>query len=118
VLDGESYASAARFYYALKIPEGELRRASASSALSSSDLRALVRRHGASFTYQGAEIEVGSVEHLQLAARATEAKMAAHGAAREALRKTGHALQYMGSPQSQPLGRAMPFALMVERYHK
>jgi len=95
-LDGAIYPSVRAFYDGLK-PGGRRGRADAT------------------FAYQDQTIAVGSVAHLQLIARAVMAKVAAHPYVRGELAQTGRARLMMGGPNSQPLGRVMPFALMIER---
>jgi hypothetical protein len=113
-LDGVTYPSIHVFYDALKIPAGELRTRFVAGAKRSE--LGVGRGHGAGgFRYGDAEIEVGSRAHLRLIARAVSAKVAAHPAARNELAATKDAMLFMGGKGSQPLARAMPFALMVER---
>lgn len=116
-LDGERYASVASFYHALKIPEGDPERRRIAEAEADWSLTRRTRRHrGARLSHRGTTIAVGSSEHLALVARATAAKVAEHAHVREALRATGRGRLEMGTgARSQALGRAMPFALMVER---
>lgn len=67
------------------------------------------------FAYGDETIAVGSLPHHQLIARAVSAKVAASTEVRAELVATGRARLVMGGAFSQPLGRVMPFALMIER---
>ncbi len=112
VLDGVTYPTLQRFYEALKAPAGPLRARFVAGATRRE--LGLGRGHvGATFDYGGATIAVGAPAHLQLIARAVSAKVAAHPEVKRELRATGRARLYMGA--DQPLGKSMPFALMVER---
>lgn len=113
-LDGVTYKSVLSFYWALKVPEGEPR-ARFVAGTPWRELKVPRGRAGSSFTYGGEPITVGSLEHLRLIARAVSAKVAAHPAVRQELRATGRARLTMGA--DQPLGKVMPFALMLERLH-
>lgn len=114
VLDGVTYPSVRRFYEALKVPDDE-RRARFVAGATRQEVGVGRGRADATFEYGGDAYPVGSRPHLQLVARAVSAKVAAHPAVVAALRATGRRFLYMGHHDSQPLGRAMPFALMVER---
>ncbi|MBA3821008.1 MAG: hypothetical protein H0X17_19130 [Deltaproteobacteria bacterium] len=111
-LDGVTYPSLQVFYEALKFPDDER-----AGYLADPTIR-LRRRRGrreGQFSYGGAAIEVGSLPHYQLIARAVSAKVEAHATVRAALVATGRARLKMGNAYSQPLGRIVPFAYMVER---
>jgi len=113
-LDGVLYPTLRVFYESLKIPEGQLRM----RFLAGEKRGALGVGRGSAdraFTYAGETIAVGSPAHLQLIARAVSAKVAAHDGVRRELAASGDARLYMGHAASQPLGRVMPFALMIER---
>ncbi|MDQ3370497.1 MAG: hypothetical protein M3680_34185 [Myxococcota bacterium] len=111
-LDGATYPSLHVFYEALKFSDDERAGYVADPTIR---LRRRRGRREGSFTYRGAAIEVASLPHYQLIARAVSAKVAAHATVRAALAATGRARLKMGTAYSQPLGRIVPFAYMVER---
>jgi len=109
VLAGIEYPSLRLFYEALKLdPEQR-------AAFLAEPSRITRRRRAAAFGYRGMTIAVGSTSHLQLIAEATSAKVDAHAQVRRDLRATGRARLFMGTVHSQPLGRVVPFAYMIER---
>lgn len=109
VLAGIEYPSLRLFYEALKLdPEQR-------AAFLADPSHLARRRRAATFVYRGTTIPVGSTLHLQLIAEATSAKVAAHAEVQRDLRATGRARLFMGTVHSQPLGRVVPFAYMVER---
>ncbi|MFC1610056.1 hypothetical protein ACFL6C_03805 [Myxococcota bacterium] len=116
VVDGRCYQSVLAFYSALKIPEDDpFREEVADATWSPWHFGKFTKRYrGTRFVYQSREIVVGATPHLQLVARATEAKARASRQVQRALLQTGDARLFMGA--ITPLGRAMPFALMAARY--
>lgn len=117
-LDGRRYASVACFYAALKLRDDDPERDAVALGLGQGRRRIRPALRGV-FVHAGQEIAVGSAAHGGLVARATEAKVDAHGEVRRALAATGQSLLFMGGRYGrgpQALGRFMPFALMVLRY--
>lgn len=111
-LDGARYVSVRAFYDSLKVDD-ELTRAAIAAGVYEGPRGRIQRPRPAPFRYRDHSVDLGSIEHCSLVARATEAKVRAHADVRAALLATGHARLYMGA--FTPLGRSMPFALMVLR---
>lgn len=111
-LDGARYASVRAFYDSLKVGD-EISRAAVAACVYDGPRGRILRPKAMSFRYGGRDIDVGSVEHCALVARATEAKVLAHEDVRAALFSTRRSRLDMGAIAT--LGRSMPFALMVMR---
>jgi len=111
-LDGAPYASVRAFYDSLKVDD-VVTRARIAACAYDGPKGLIARPSRAIFRYGGLVVDVGSLEHCVLVARATEAKVHAHDDVRRALLATKRARLYMGAITA--LGRAMPFALMVLR---
>ncbi len=117
VVDGLRCASLDAFYRALQIPDPDQRRAFALEPF------ALRRRPAKTFFHRDEAIEVWSIDHDTLIARAVEAKVMQNPAVRDELASTGRAPIYIGEHfmdrrfDEQPGGlwRAMPLALMLVR---
>jgi len=111
-LDGTTYACVRAFYDSLKVDDAATRARIAACAYDGPS--AVIKRPSRpTFRYGGLVVDVGSLDHCVLVARATEAKVHAHDEVRRALLATKRARLYMGAVTA--LGRAMPFALMVLR---
>ncbi len=111
-LDGRTYASVEAFYETLKLAEDDPRRGEL--ALGRWPRRRVKPARRGVFVYGGEEMEVDSVDHGVLLARATEAKVLAHAAVRQALIASERRWLFIGEGVGA-LGRYMPFALMVMR---
>ena len=87
-LDGRDYACVEGFWQSLKFPEAERERIARMDGLASRMAR-LEARYGATITYEGEEVAVGTWNHWQLMERACSAKFAQNADVREALLATG-----------------------------
>jgi len=117
VIDGMPCASLAAFYDALQIADEDHRRVYAREPFE------IARRPAKTFRYRGDAIEVWSLDHDVLLARAVDAKVHQNVDVRRQLASTGRAPIYIGEHFmnrrfDEPRGglwRAMPLALMLAR---
>src|SRR5262249_33934821 len=88
-LDGRAYASVEGFWQGLKFEEPAERERVAQLSGKVAQEAGRERTYGASVTYEGASVAVGTWSHWRLMERACRAKFEQNLAAREALLSTG-----------------------------
>ena len=114
ILDDAHYACVEAFWQALRFPPDERQRIAAMDGATAK--RESVRYpYGASVTYDGRAIPVGTYEHWQLMRRACKAKFEQHENARAALLGTGaRPLVHLVRPDS----RTIPGVVMADIWMK
>jgi predicted NAD-dependent protein-ADP-ribosyltransferase YbiA (DUF1768 family) len=114
-MDGQTYQSVESFWQGLKFEKASERRRLA--AMSGRDARAAgqAKGYGKTISYDGREIDIGSIEHWLLMERACSAKFDQNRSAREALLATGERpLQHKMRRDS----RAIPGVVMADIWMK